>query len=62
VSTREVRAMKWIGYGLQGVGGLMAVTGLGVFAFGKLVEHVATRGDDGDETVDLPGTDELAVL
>ena len=54
--------MKWIGYGLQGVGGLMAVTGLGVFAFGKLVEHVATRGDDGDETVELPGTDELAVL
>ena len=25
--------MKWIGYGLQGVGGMMAVTGLGVFAW-----------------------------
>ena len=36
--------MKWIGYGLQGVGGIMAIAGLGVFAVGKLVEHVATGG------------------
>jgi len=43
--------MKWIGYGLQGVGGLMAIAGLGVFAVGKLVEHVATGGpvDDWSE-------------
>jgi hypothetical protein len=55
--------MKWVGYGLQGVGGLMAVTGLGVFALGKLVEHVASRGgDEGDATIELPEIDELAVL
>jgi hypothetical protein len=54
--------MKWIGYGLQGVGGVLAVTGLGVFALGKLVEHVASRGDDGETTVRLPEADELAVL
>jgi hypothetical protein len=54
--------MKWIGYGLQGVGGLMAVTGLGVFALGKLVEHVGSRGADDDATVELPETEELAVL
>jgi hypothetical protein len=54
--------MRWIGYGLQGVGGLMAVTGLGVFALGKLVEHVASRGADDSATVELPETEELAVL
>ena len=54
--------MKWIGYGLQGVGGLMAVTGLGVFALGKVVEHVGSRGDESEETVELPEVDELAVL
>lgn len=53
--------MKWIGYGLQGVGGLMAVTGMGVFALGKLVEHAASRGD-AEETVELPEVDEPAVL
>jgi hypothetical protein len=38
--------MKWVGYGLQGVGGLIALTGMGVFAVGKLVERTATRGTD----------------
>ena len=42
--------MKWVGYGLQGVGGLMAIAGLGVFAVGKLVEHVATGGAEDDWT------------
>jgi hypothetical protein len=37
--------MKWVGYGLQGVGGLMALAGMGVFAVGKLVEHAASRED-----------------
>ena len=41
--------MKWVGYGLQGVGGVIALTGMGVFAVGKLVERAATR-----ETEDEP--------
>lgn len=54
--------MKWIGYGLQGVGGLLTVTGLGVFALGKLVEHAVSRGDD--EAADEASLEagELAVL
>ena len=44
--------MKWVGYGLQGVGGLMAIAGLGVFAVGKLVEHVATGGAEDDWSED----------
>jgi hypothetical protein len=54
--------MKWIGYGLQGVGGMMAVTGLGVFALGKLVERAASRGAAEDATVELSEAGELAVL
>jgi hypothetical protein len=54
--------MKWIGYGLQGVGGMMAVTGLGVFALGKLVEHAASRGAAEEEIVELSEAGELAVL
>ena len=39
--------MKWVGYGLQGIGGMIALTGMGVFAVGKLVERAASgRGDD----------------
>jgi hypothetical protein len=53
--------MKWIGYGLQGVGGLMAVTGLGVFALGKMVEHVATRGAGDEATVQVPEAEQLTV-
>ena len=34
--------MKWLGYGLQGVGGVMAIAGLGVFAVGKLVARAAS--------------------
>ena len=55
--------MKWIGYGLQGVGGLMAITGMGVFALGKVVEHVATRGSDDEATDQLSSeVDVVAVL
>ena len=54
--------MKWIGYGLQGVGGLMAVTGVGVFALGKLVEHAASRGDDETTVGASLEAGELAVL
>jgi hypothetical protein len=46
--------MKWLGYGLQGVGGLMALAGMGVFAVGKLVEHAASR--EGAEELDVRGT------
>jgi hypothetical protein len=52
--------MKWIGYGLQGVGGLMAMAGLGVFAVGKLVEHVATGGPGGEWSEGSPDRDGLA--
>jgi hypothetical protein len=38
--------MRWVGYGLQGVGGLMALTGLGIFTVGKLVERAAVGGND----------------
>lgn len=41
-------SMKWLGYGLQGVGGLMAIAGVGVFAVGKLVERAASGADDDD--------------
>jgi hypothetical protein len=43
--------MKWVGYGLQGIGGLMAVTGIGLFAVGKLVERAAVggRGEAADD-------------
>ena len=44
--------MKWFGYGLQGVGGMMAIAGLGVFAVGKFVEHVATGGAEDDWSED----------
>lgn len=50
--------MKWVGYGLQGVGGLIALTGMGVFAMGKLVERAASRGS-GDE---LESASELEVV
>jgi hypothetical protein len=49
--------MRWVGYGLQGVGGLMAITGMGVFALGKLVERAAGRGaeeaPDGSSEVEV---------
>ena len=54
--------MRWIGYGLQGVGGMLAVTGLGVFALGKLVEHAASRGDADEAIVEASEAGELAVL
>jgi hypothetical protein len=52
--------MKWIGYGLQGIGGAMAVTGLGVFALGKLVERAALGGS-GDVESD-PAASETEAL
>jgi hypothetical protein len=42
--------MKWIGYGLQGVGGVMTIAGLGVFAVGKLVARAASSPTDDDTT------------
>jgi hypothetical protein len=55
--------MKWVGYGLQGVGGVMAVAGMGVFALGKVVEHLGSRGAD-DEATDQVSSevDVVAVL
>ena len=45
--------MKWIGYGLQGIGGIMALTGMGVFALGKLVERAAGGHEtDGSDPAD----------
>ena len=52
--------MKWVGYGLQGVGGLMAIAGLGVFAVGKLVERAASS--DGPEASALPSTIEVEMV
>ena len=49
--------MKWIGYGLQGIGGVMALTGMGLFAVGKLVEHAASREDP--EAPEVRGSSEL---
>jgi hypothetical protein len=40
--------MKWLGYGLQGVGGLMAIGGVAIFAVGKLVERAASGANDDD--------------
>ena len=40
--------MKWLGYGLQGVGGVMAIAGLSVFAVGKLVARAASPPIDED--------------
>ena len=42
--------MKWIGYGLQGVGGVMAIAGLSVFAVGRLVARAASSPSDDDTT------------
>jgi hypothetical protein len=53
----EMDAMKWIGYGLQGVGGMMAIAGLGVFAVGRFVEHVATGGTEDDWSEDPTDAD-----
>jgi hypothetical protein len=53
--------MKWVGYGLQGVGGLIALTGMGVFAVGKVVERAATRGTE-DELVAPAEIEAIAVL
>jgi hypothetical protein len=48
--------MKWIGYGLQGIGALMAVTGVGLLAVGKLVERAALGGrEDADDDADDDG-------
>lgn len=47
----EMDAMKWIGYGLQGVGGMMAIAGLGVFAV------VATGGTEDDWSEDPTDAD-----
>ena len=54
--------MKWVGYGLQGVGGLMAMAGMGVFALGKLVEHAAGRGTEESVGGSSPEVDVMAVL
>ena len=41
-------SMKWLGYGLQGVGGVMAIAGLSVFTVGKLVARAASPPIDED--------------
>jgi hypothetical protein len=40
--------MKWFGYGLQAAGGVLALTGMGVFAVGKLVERAALGHHDSE--------------
>jgi hypothetical protein len=45
--------MKWIGYGLQGVGGVMTIAGLGVFAVGKLVARAASSPTHDDTTEEV---------
>jgi hypothetical protein len=53
--------MKWVGYGLQGIGGVIALTGIGVFAVGKLVERAAT-GRAGDDELEGPTDVEVVAV